>query len=271
MIRQGLPKHAEATNHGCPACIEVGSKPIDMLKLSQKVLNAAFARSCSLVREAGRHRANLARGKARCDQVTDTLRTAQVGFRVAAVSVFRAAGIHQASVLVMAQHALRDSKPFGCFLDLHFDPFPHDSRALTLVSMSSANFFMSRGISPGVLVTHVDHDDLCLGYRRLYRHRTYGPNSTSGAYFADVRFQTCVLNPKIQIILHAADRFVDVIQEGFDIAIRAHHAPFCPNGMRAVQPSPFSLRTGAGNFRPFVPSLTFLSTGYLQKWSYETR
>lgn len=31
--------------------------------------------------------------------------------------------------------------------------------------------------------------------------------------------------PKIRIILHASDRFVDVLQEGYDIALRAHSAP----------------------------------------------
>lgn len=31
--------------------------------------------------------------------------------------------------------------------------------------------------------------------------------------------------PKVLITLHAADRFVDVVQEGFDIAIRSHYAP----------------------------------------------
>jgi DNA-binding transcriptional LysR family regulator len=31
--------------------------------------------------------------------------------------------------------------------------------------------------------------------------------------------------PKLRLILHASDRFVDLVQEGFDIAIRSHFAP----------------------------------------------
>src|SRR3990170_2884020 len=31
--------------------------------------------------------------------------------------------------------------------------------------------------------------------------------------------------PKIRIMLHVTDRFVDIVQEGFDIAIRHHFAP----------------------------------------------
>tara|TARA_R110002020_G_scaffold184947_2_gene382301 strand:+ start:21921 stop:22805 length:885 start_codon:yes stop_codon:yes gene_type:complete len=31
--------------------------------------------------------------------------------------------------------------------------------------------------------------------------------------------------PKIRIVLHASDRFVDIVQEGYDIALRTHFAP----------------------------------------------
>ena len=31
--------------------------------------------------------------------------------------------------------------------------------------------------------------------------------------------------PKVRIVLHATDRFVDIVQEGFDIALRAHRLP----------------------------------------------
>lgn len=31
--------------------------------------------------------------------------------------------------------------------------------------------------------------------------------------------------PKIRVVLHASDRFVDVVQEGYDIALRTHFAP----------------------------------------------
>ena len=32
-------------------------------------------------------------------------------------------------------------------------------------------------------------------------------------------------HPKIQVILHASNRYVDLVQEGFDLAVRAHYAP----------------------------------------------
>ena len=111
-----------------------------MLELLQEVLNAAFARSRSLVREASRHGADLARGKARADQVADALRTAQVSIRIAAIAILGPAGIHKASLLVVAQHALRDPNPPGRFLDLHLDPFPRRPSTLTLVLRSSAIF-----------------------------------------------------------------------------------------------------------------------------------
>lgn len=37
--------------------------------------------------------------------------------------------------------------------------------------------------------------------------------------------------PKIRIALHASDRFVDVVQEGFDIAVRDHFAPLPDSGL----------------------------------------
>ncbi|GGA59070.1 LysR substrate-binding domain-containing protein [Pelagibacterium lentulum] len=37
--------------------------------------------------------------------------------------------------------------------------------------------------------------------------------------------EVALLYPKIEILLHATDRFVDLAQEGFDIAIRAHYRP----------------------------------------------
>jgi DNA-binding transcriptional LysR family regulator len=37
--------------------------------------------------------------------------------------------------------------------------------------------------------------------------------------------------PKINIALHASDRFVDVVQEGFDIAVRDHFAPLPDSGL----------------------------------------
>lgn len=37
--------------------------------------------------------------------------------------------------------------------------------------------------------------------------------------------------PKIRIVLHATDRFVDLVQEGFDIAVRDHFAPLPDSGL----------------------------------------
>ncbi len=37
--------------------------------------------------------------------------------------------------------------------------------------------------------------------------------------------------PKMKVMLHATDRFVDVVQEGFDIAVRDHFAPLPDSGM----------------------------------------
>lgn len=37
--------------------------------------------------------------------------------------------------------------------------------------------------------------------------------------------------PKLQLVLHASDRFVDLVQEGFDIAVRSHFAPLPDSGL----------------------------------------
>ncbi len=37
--------------------------------------------------------------------------------------------------------------------------------------------------------------------------------------------------PKISVMLHATDRFVDIVQEGFDLAIRTHFAPLPDSGL----------------------------------------
>ncbi|MEM5386347.1 LysR substrate-binding domain-containing protein [Paraburkholderia phymatum] len=41
--------------------------------------------------------------------------------------------------------------------------------------------------------------------------------------------------PKLQIRLHVTDRFVDLVQEGFDIAIRSHRAPLPDSGLLSRQ------------------------------------
>nr|QLH55551.1 LysR family transcriptional regulator [Myxococcus virescens] len=37
--------------------------------------------------------------------------------------------------------------------------------------------------------------------------------------------------PKVRVELHATDRFVDLVQEGFDIAVRSHFAPLPASGL----------------------------------------
>ncbi|WP_041409376.1 LysR substrate-binding domain-containing protein [Sinorhizobium fredii] len=37
--------------------------------------------------------------------------------------------------------------------------------------------------------------------------------------------------PKIRVMLHATDRFVDIVQEGFDMAVRDHFAPLPDSGL----------------------------------------
>jgi DNA-binding transcriptional LysR family regulator len=41
--------------------------------------------------------------------------------------------------------------------------------------------------------------------------------------------------PKLELQLHVTDRFVDLIQEGFDIAIRSHYAPLPDSGLMQRQ------------------------------------
>ena len=37
--------------------------------------------------------------------------------------------------------------------------------------------------------------------------------------------------PKLRLVVHATDRFVDLVQEGFDIAVRSHFAPLPDSGL----------------------------------------
>jgi DNA-binding transcriptional LysR family regulator len=41
--------------------------------------------------------------------------------------------------------------------------------------------------------------------------------------------------PKLELQLHVTDRFVDLIQEGFDIAVRSHYAPLPDSGLMQRQ------------------------------------
>lgn len=146
VVRKGLPEHGETAEDRLSPCIEIGSEPVDMLQFLQQLRNTALARACTLVREAGRHGADLACGKAGRDQIADAPRTAQIGLAVATIAVLRAPGFHEARLLVVAQHAFRNPEPFGRFLDLHLDPFPRRPSTLTLVSMSRGDFKGARDV-----------------------------------------------------------------------------------------------------------------------------
>lgn len=54
--------------------------------------------------------------------------------------------------------------------------------------------------------------------------------------------------PKLRIALHATDRFVDLVQEGFDIAVRDHFAPLPDSGLvqRRVDSDPVLLLASPG-------------------------
>jgi DNA-binding transcriptional LysR family regulator len=54
---------------------------------------------------------------------------------------------------------------------------------------------------------------------------------TAQMVLADALPDLVRLYPKLQISLHATDRFVDLVQEGYDIAIRAHFAPLPDSGL----------------------------------------
>lgn len=48
---------------------------------------------------------------------------------------------------------------------------------------------------------------------------------------ADMLPELALAYPKIQVVLQATDRFVDLVQEGFDIAVRNHFAPLPASGL----------------------------------------
>ncbi|NRP19934.1 HTH-type transcriptional regulator DmlR [Ensifer adhaerens] len=54
---------------------------------------------------------------------------------------------------------------------------------------------------------------------------------TAQMMLADLLPPLALAYPKMRVMLHATDRFVDVVQEGFDIAVRDHFAPLPDSGM----------------------------------------
>ena len=55
-------------------------------------------------------------------------------------------------------------------------------------------------------------------------------------------------HPKLRLVVHATDRFVDIVQEGFDIAIRSHFGPLPDSGLvaRKLRTEPFVLVASPG-------------------------
>jgi DNA-binding transcriptional LysR family regulator len=60
---------------------------------------------------------------------------------------------------------------------------------------------------------------------------------TAQFYLADRLPVLATAYPKLTVQLHATDRFVDLMQEGFDIAIRSHFAPLPDSGLLQLQVS----------------------------------
>jgi DNA-binding transcriptional LysR family regulator len=54
---------------------------------------------------------------------------------------------------------------------------------------------------------------------------------TAQLMLADVVVEAARMYPKLRIVVHATDRFVDIVQEGFDIAVRDHFNPLPDSGL----------------------------------------
>lgn len=67
--------------------------------------------------------------------------------------------------------------------------------------------------------------------------------TTAQLVLAPLLPELAFLHPKLQVMLHATDRFVDLVQEGFDIGIRDHSRPLPDSEMvqRRVGFEPFHL------------------------------
>lgn len=66
---------------------------------------------------------------------------------------------------------------------------------------------------------------------------------TAQGLLAKALVELAVAYPKIHVSLHVTDRFVDMVQEGFDIAVRNHFAPLPDSGLvqRRVASEPICL------------------------------
>ncbi|AWI57969.1 hypothetical protein AB395_00002317 [Sinorhizobium fredii CCBAU 45436] len=54
---------------------------------------------------------------------------------------------------------------------------------------------------------------------------------TAQLSLAPILPQLALAYPRLRVILHATDRFVDIVQEGFDLAVRDHFAPLPDSGL----------------------------------------
>ncbi|MFP2958547.1 LysR substrate-binding domain-containing protein [Myxococcus sp. 1LA] len=76
---------------------------------------------------------------------------------------------------------------------------------------------------------------------------------------ADRLPRLALAHPKVRVELHATDRFVDLVQEGFDIAVRSHFAPLPASGLvqrrLSVEPTILVASPGylAGRGKPRQP------------------
>jgi DNA-binding transcriptional LysR family regulator len=71
---------------------------------------------------------------------------------------------------------------------------------------------------------------------------------TAQTLLAKVLVELAAAHPKVHVVLHVADRFVDMVQEGFDIALRDHFAPLPDSGLvqRRVAADPICLVASPG-------------------------
>ncbi len=68
---------------------------------------------------------------------------------------------------------------------------------------------------------------------------------------ADVIADFLVQYPKVNVVVHAVDRTVDIVGENFDVAIRAHSGPLPDSNLvqRTLAPAPWYLFAGANYLR----------------------
>jgi DNA-binding transcriptional LysR family regulator len=88
------------------------------------------------------------------------------------------------------------------------------------------------------------------------RHRLIEPTGTvrCTAAVATMQFAMCglmadflVRHPKVDVVAHATDQFVDIVGENFDVAVRAHSDPLPDSTLvqRTLTPAPWFLFAGA--------------------------